>query len=311
MNQNFKQFFSDSSRLRDAKTGVTVVFAFLLAVFSNGLINGFSWQSIFSINVGLGGLGTYFALRIIISEFAERAEFDEIDENEKLRQRLDRQRELSQQIKSDVAYDILIEDNKNELAGLRREKLEDKRGRLLEKIKKNELVLENLRIRPTRWFRFIKRSAIPRLERRVARLRKKEAELSIYDVFVRFEGLTLQSLRVAESQRDEEKMTQAARFRQTPKSRTKRKSTLSTFIKAFGFISFNGALVASIESWWEFGWFVALMASTLTYTALRSYVTTRRYAGSGYIGILDEKNDKISWLLEEQKKHTLDKTSAE
>lgn len=309
MNQNFKQFFNDSSRLRDAKTGITVIFAFLLAVFSNGLVNGFSWESIFSINVGLGGLGTYFALRIIISEFAERAEFDEIDENEELKKRLDLQRNLSKQINSNLAYDILVEDNKNELEGLRKEKLEEKRGRLLEKIKKTELLIENLKLRPMRWFQFIKRSAVPRLERRLARIRKKEADLSIYDVYVKFEGLTLQSLRVAESQRDEEKMTQAARFRQTPKSRTKRKSTFSTFIKAFGFISFNGALVATIDSWWEFGWFVALMASTLTYTALRSYVTTRRYAASGYIGILDEKNDKIEWLLRQQKKLLVDSSS--
>jgi len=306
MNQNFKQFFSDSGRLRDAKTGITIIFAFLLAVFSNGLINGFSWQSIFSINVGLGGVGTFFALRIIISEFAERAEYDEIDENKTLKDRLELQRTLSLQIKSDVAYDILIDNNKKELEGLRLEKLEEKRGRFIEKIKKNELMLENIRIRPTRWFQFIKRFAVPRLERRVYRLKKKEAELSIYDVFVKFEGLTLQSLRVTESHRDEEKMTQAARFRLTPKSRTKRKSTLSTFLKAFGFISFNGALVASIDSWWEFGWFVSLMASTLFYTALRSYVLTRRYAASGYLGILDEKNDKIQWLLREQKKVTLD-----
>ena len=309
MNQNFKQFFNDSSRLRDAKTGVTAVFALLLAIFSNGLINGFSWQSIFSINVGLGGIGTYFALRIIISEFAERAEFDEIDENKELRERLEKQRDLSKQIKSSIAYDILLQDNKNELEGLRKEKLEEKRGRLLEKIKKNELLIENLKLQPVRWFRFIKRSAIPRLERRLARIRKKEAELSLYDVYVKFEGLTLQSLRVVESQRDEEKMTQAARFRQTPKSRTKRQSTLSTLIKAFGFISFNGALVATIESWWEFGWFVTLMVFTLTYTALRSYVTTRRYAQTGYIGILDEKNDKIAWLLKEQAK--IDKPSQE
>lgn len=309
MNQNFKQFFNDSSRLRDAKTGVTAVFALLLAIFSNGLINGFSWQSIFSINVGLGGLGTYFALRIIISEFAERAEFDEIDENKELRERLEKQRDLSKQIKSNIAYDILLQDNKNELEVLRKEKLEDKRGRLLEKIKKTELMVENLKLRPVRWFRFIKRSAIPRLERRLARIRKKEAELSLYDVYVKFEGLTLQSLRVVESQRDEEKMTQAARFRQTPKSRTKRQSTFSTLIKAFGFISFNGALVATIESWWEFGWFVVLMVFTLTYTALRSYVTTRRYAQTGYMGILDEKNDKIAWLLKEQEK--IDKPSQE
>lgn len=309
MNQNFKQFFNDSSRLRDAKTGVTAVFALLLAIFSNGLINGFSWQSIFSINVGLGGIGTYFALRIIISEFAERAEFDEIDENKELQERLEKQRDLSKQIKSSIAYDILLQDNKNELEGLRKEKLEEKRGRLLEKIKKNELLIENLKLQPIRWFRFIKRSAIPRLERRLARIRKKEAELSLYDVYVKFEGLTLQSLRVVESQRDEEKMTQAARFRQTPKSRTKRQSTLATLIKAFGFISFNGALVATIESWWEFGWFVTLMVFTLTYTALRSYVTTRRYAQTGYIGILDEKNDKIAWLLKEQEK--IDKATQE
>lgn len=309
MNQNFKQFFNDSTRLRDAKTGITVVFAFLLAVFSNGLINGFSYQSIFSINVGLGGLGTYFALRIIISEFSERAEFDEIDENENLKKRLELQRELSKQIKTDLAYDILAQDNKNELAGLRKEKLEEKRRRLLEEIKKTELIIVNLKLKPMRWFRLIKKTAVPRFERRLSRIRKKEAELSIYDVAVRFEGLTLQSLRVAESQRDEEKMTQAARFRQTPKSRTKRKSTFSTFIKAFGFISFNGALIATIESWWEFTWFVSLMASTLTYTALRSYVTTRRYAQSGYIGILDEKNDKIQWLLREQKKEVIDTAS--
>lgn len=307
MNQNFKQFFSDSSRLRDAKTGVTVVFALLLAVFSNGLINGFSWQSIFSINVGLGGIGTYFALRIIISEFSERAEYDEIDENENLKKKLEKQKELSTQIRSNLAYDILIEDNKATLEGLRKEKLEEKRGRLLEKIKKNELLLENVKMRPARWFQFLKRQAVPKLERRLRRLRKKEAELSIYDVFVKFEGLTLQSLRVSNSEREEEKMTQAARFRQTPKSRTQRKSMLSTFIKAFGFISFNGALVASIDSWWEFGWFLALMTATLSYTALRSYITTRRYASSGYLGILDEKNDKILWLIEEQKKRSIDK----
>ena len=298
----FKRFFSDPNRIRDAKTTVTVVFALLLAVISNGLINGFSWQSIFSINVGLGGIGTYFAIRIIVSEFSERAEFDEIDSNKILSDKLNSLRSFSSQIDSSVAYDILLEDNKHTLEGLRKERLEELRGQIFEKIKKLELIIENVKLKPPRWFQFIKKLTLPTLERRLARLRKKEAELSPYDVVVRFEPLTLHSLRVSDSHRGEEKMTQAERFRQTPKNRTQKRSILPSLIKAFGFISFNGAVVAQIDSWWEFVLFVALMAATLTYTALKSYVTTRRYASTGYLGILDEKIDKVKFIISKQPK---------
>jgi len=47
------------------------------------------------------------------------------------------------------------------------------------------------------------------------------------------------------------------------------------------------------------------MSLTLGATAITSYVNTRRYANMNYISILDEKIEKLQWLIKEQQ--TFDK----
>jgi hypothetical protein len=143
---------------------------------------------------------------------------------------------------------------------------------------------------------------VGKLDARKRKMGKKLANLSMNNVFVRYKPLTLQQLRVASVEEKEDKYNEAQRLSVTPQKKVRSQMAVTNFIKTFFFVGFQGAAIATVSSWTEFIIFLVLITFTLSSTALTSYISVRRYANFNYISILDEKIQKLEWLIEETKK---------
>lgn len=297
---SLQTLLQDSNLVRDIKTVVSFLLAYALAVISNGLIEEFTPASLVSVAVGLGAVGTYFAIRIITNEFTERGTIDEELENDDLKTKLKQQRELSRQIHATKAYDVLDKYNKDKYQELRKEKYNHQKYDLEESIKRISTQIENFNMRAIKFFDFVNKHAIARLKKRLKKKKKKLSSLSLSKTVVRYEPIELSHLRVSNYQKEEERYSEAQRYRITPQNKIRRRMNTTNFVKTFFFISFQGAVIAQIASWREFLIFLALMTLTLISTAIVAYVSTRRYASMNYIHILDEKIEKLRWLIEKQ-----------
>lgn len=300
---NLKKLLNDNNLIRDLKTVVSFLLAYAIAVISNGLIEDFSPAALVSVAVTLGALGTYFAIKIITNEFTDRGMYDEEESNADLQKRLANQRELSVQIKSTVAYDILTEYNKDKFEYLKKVKYNETKQSLELKVKKYQSMIENAKImRQLRWFNFINKRYIVKLKRMEKKAQSKLAKLSLDDLLVKYKPVSLLDLKVSNVDDLDTKYNEADRFKITPQKKVRQSMSRTNFVKTFFFVGFQGAAIAQITSWFEFVLFLALMTLTLATTAVSSYVSTRRYASMNYVNILDEKLEKLKWLIAEQQK---------
>ncbi len=291
---SLKYLLSDASLIRDLKTVASFILAYAVAVVSNGLIEDFSPQLLFSVAVTLGAFGTFFAIRIITNEFTDRGMFDEEEGNEDLKQRIGKQKELSSQVKTSIAYDILTDYNKDKILTLKKQKYQEEKHRLENDIKRYESIIENLKITfKIKWFSVIKQYTLNHYKRKHKKLKTKLLKLNEDDMFIRYKPVTLNQLRVAYSNNEENKLSTSERFDITPQKKIRRQMAWTNFIKTFLLVSFQGAAIATISSWTAFGIFVIFITFTLATTALFAYVSVRRYASMSYIAILDEKNELL------------------
>lgn len=306
---NLKKLLNDSNLVRDIKTVVSFLLAYAIAVISNGLIEDFSPAALVSVAVTLGALGTFFAIRIITNEFTERGMFDEEESNETLQTLLKKQRTLSSQIKSATAYDVLLQYNKDQREFLKKEKYHDVKNKLELEVKRLETLIEHTKItRQLRWFNRINKFYMSKLYARKRNVGKKLANLSISNIDVKYTPVELSQLKTANVHTEEDKYSEGKRFRITPQSKVRRQMATTNFAKTFLIVGFQGAAIAQITSWTQFLIFLVLMTLTLATTAFSSYVGTRRYANMNYVGILEEKVEKIEWLNKEVE--TLEKNKA-
>jgi len=300
---NLKYILTDTNLLRDIKTVASFLLAYAVAVVSNGLIDGFTPAAIISVVVGLGAFGTFFAIRIITNEFTDRGMFDEEQVNKELQQRLQKQRDLSAQVNSSQAYDILTKYNEDKIEYLKKVRYKDLKNKYELEVKRLESLIKHTQMtKRLKWFNRINKHIISRLKRRKNKASKKLANLSMNNVEVRYKPITLQQLRVANVQEGEDKFNEAQRFSVTPQKKVRSQMAVTNFIKTFFFVGFQGAAIATVTSWVEFLIFLVLITLTLATTALSSYVGVRRYANFNYISILDEKIEKLVWLVQETKK---------
>lgn len=297
---SLQSLLRDSNLVRDIKTVVSFLLAYALAVISNGLIEEFTPASLISVAVGLGAIGTYFAIRIITNEFTERGTIDEEIENDDLKNKLQEQRELSQQIHATKAYDVLDKYNKDKYEELKKEKFNHQKYVLEESIKRISTQIENFNMRAIKFFDFVNKRAVSRLKKKLKKKKKQLDKLSLANTIVKYDPVELSHLRVSNYQKEEERFSEAQRYRITPQNKVRRRMNTTNFVKTFFFISFQGAVIAQIASWRDFLIFLGLMTLTLVSTAIVAYVSTRRYASMNYIHIIDEKIQKLKWLIEQQ-----------
>ena len=298
---NLKKILSDTNLVRDIKTVISFLLAYAIAVVSNGLIEGFNPSALVSIAVSLGALGTFFAIKIITNEFTDRGMFDEEETNEELKGRLSKQRELSVQIKNTIAYDILTEYNKDKFEYLKKTKYNELKQKYELEIKRFGTMIENAKlIRTLKWFNFVNKAVISQLERKKTKATNKLAKLSLNDIYVKYKPVELNHLKLSNVSSDEDKYNEAQRFSLTPQKKVRQRMATTNFLKTFFFVGFQGTAIAQIGSWLDFIIFLILMSLTLGVTAIASYVNTRRYANMNYISVLDEKIEKLNWLIKEQ-----------
>jgi len=293
MKWNLKELLNDTNLIRDVKT--------VIAVVSNGLIQDFSPATIFALTTGLGAFGTYFAIRIITNEFTERGMYDEEENNAELQERLATQRKLSTQIQSAKAYDILLEYNKDKQSYLKKMKYEELKNKLELEIKRLESLIDHAKLtRKLKWTNWLNKRYIAKLDARKRNVSKKLKKLSMNDIYVKYVPVQLAHLKLSNVQDEEDKYNEAQRFRLTPQKKVRKKMNTTNFLKTFFFVSFQGAVIATVTSWVEFLIFLGLMTLTLSSTAVFAYVSTRRYASMNYVSILDEKIEKLQWLITKQ-----------
>jgi len=303
MKWNLKAILNDVNLIRDVKTVISFLLAYVIAVVSNGLIEDFSPSTLFALTTGLGAFGTFFAIKIITNEFTDRGMFDEEEGNEELKKNLLEQRRLSVQIQSASAYDILVEYNRQKHDYLKKVRYEELKNKYELEIKKIETLIEHAKItRKLRWFNWLNKHYIGKLNARKRNVSKKAKKLSINDIYVKYEPVQLSHLKLSNVQAEEDKYNEAQRFKMTPQKKVRKRMTTTNFVKTFFFVSFQGAVIATITSWTQFFIFLGLMTLTLSSTAVFAYVSTRRYASMNYISILDEKIEKLKWLITEQSK---------
>jgi hypothetical protein len=301
MKWNLKELLNDTNLIRDVKTVVSFLFAYVIAVVSNGLIQDFSPATIFALTTGLGAFGTYFAIRIITNEFTERGMYDEEENNAELQERLATQRKLSTQIQSAKAYDILLEYNKDKQSYLKKMKYEELKNKLELEIKRLESLIDHAKLtRKLKWTNWLNKRYIAKLDARKRNVSKKLKKLSMNDIYVKYVPVQLAHLKLSNVQDEEDKYNEAQRFRLTPQKKVRKKMNTTNFLKTFFFVSFQGAVIATVTSWVEFLIFLGLMTLTLSSTAVFAYVSTRRYASMNYVSILDEKIEKLQWLITKQ-----------
>jgi hypothetical protein len=301
MKWNIKAILNDTNLIRDVKTAISFLFAYVIAVVSNGLIQDFSPATIFALTTGLGAFGTYFAIRIITNEFTERGMYDEEETNAELQERLTTQRKLSTQIQSAKAYDILLEYNKDKQSYLKKMKYEELKNKLELEVKRLESLIDHAKLtRKLKWTNWFNKRYIAKLDGRKRNVSKKLKKLSMNDIYVKYVPVQLAHLKLSNVQDEEDKYNEAQRFRLTPQKKVRKKMNTTNFLKTFFFVSFQGAVIATVTSWVEFLIFLGLMTLTLSSTAVFAYVSTRRYASMNYVSILDEKIEKLQWLITKQ-----------
>ena len=301
MKWNLKAILNDTNLIRDVKTAISFLFAYVIAVVSNGLIQDFSPATIFALTTGLGAFGTYFAIRIITNEFTERGMYDEEETNAELQERLTTQRKLSTQIQSAKAYDILLEYNKDKQSYLKKMKYEELKNKLELEVKRLESLIDHAKLtRKLKWTNWLNKRYIAKLDGRKRNTSKKLKKLSMNDIYVKYVPVQLAHLKLSNVQDEEDKYNEAQRFRLTPQKKVRKKMNTTNFLKTFFFVSFQGAVIATVTSWVEFLIFLGLMTLTLSSTAVFAYVSTRRYASMNYVSILDEKIEKLQWLITKQ-----------
>mgnify|MGYP000273401325 CR=1 FL=1 len=297
---DLKKWLNDSNLIRDIKTVVSFLLAYAIAVISNGLIEDFTPASLISVAVTLGALGTFFAIRIITNEFTERGMYDEEQSNEELQKILKEQRVKSGQIKSSKAYDILLRYNEQKLEYLKKTTLQKNKNKYEVEIKRLESLIKHVEMtKNLRWFNRINKFLVSRLKRRKNKVSKKLANLSLNNVRVKYKPVQLHHLKTSDVQDNEEKFSEADRFRITPQKKIRKQLAATNFVKTFFIVGFQGAAIATITSWTAFLIFLVLITLSLATTAVSSYVGTRRYANMNYISILQEKVEKIDWLNQE------------
>ncbi len=303
MKWNLKALLNDTNLIRDLKTLISFLLAYVIAVVSNGLIEDFSPATLFALTTGLGAFGTFFAIKIITNEFTDRGMFDEEEGNEELKKNLAEQRRLSVQIQSATAYDILVAYNKQKHDYLKKVRYEELKNKYELEVKRVETLIEHAKItRKLRWWNWLNKQYISKLNARKRNVSKKIKKLSMNDIYVKYEPIQLSHLKLSNVHEEEDKFNEAQRFRMTPQKKVRKKMTTTNFIKTFFFVSFQGAVIATITSWTQFIIFLGLMTLTLSSTAVFAYVSTRRYASMNYVSILDEKIEKLKWLITEQSK---------
>lgn len=297
---SLKYLLSDTNLIRDVKTIASFILAYAVAVVSNGLIEDFTPQALLSIAVSLGAFGTYFAIRIITNEFTDRGMFDEEENNEELKQRINKQKKLSAEVKTSIAYDILTQYNKDKILYLKKQKYQEEKHHLENDIKRYETIVENLKFTfNIKWFSVIKHYTLNVYKRRLKKFKTRLLKLNEDDMHVRYKPVTLNQLRVAYSHEEENKLSTSERFDITPQKKIRKQMAVTNFVKTFLLVSFQGAAIATIASWSAFFIFLVFITFTLATTALFSYVSVRRYASLSYIAILDEKNELLERINKE------------
>lgn len=300
---NLKSLLNDSNLIRDIKTVVSFLLAYGIAVVSNGLIEGFSPQALISIAVTLGAVGTFFAIKIITNEFTDRGMIDEEDSNESLKQKIEKQKELSEKLNLSKSYELLNEYNKERFEYLRKYKFDEIKQKYELEQKRIKSVIEN--IKTTTKKGLLQKRLLNRYNKKLKKIKSKLSRLSIKDVYVKYKPITLHQIRTSNFNEKQDKFNESQRFSITPQSKVRRQMTISNFVKTFFFVGFQGAAIATITSWIEFTIFLILMTLTLATTAITAYVSTRRFANFNYQGIIDEKIEKLNWLIDKQRDNVI------
>lgn len=296
---NFKKIWEERDGFRDAKTVVVFVFAYLIAVVSNGFIDGFEISNLISLSVGLGTAGIFGAVQTLTNEGAVRGYEDAEMTDTELNELINKLKKTTPNIKRDVATDILLEYNRLQVETLRKGEYERLKRKYEENVKVYQNRIDTTHAIGVRWFNFATKFYIKRLTKKQRRTKKRLSKLNPQNIYVKYKPIDVDDIVSLDKERSE-KLTEQERLRETPKSRTMRIMTKTNLAKTLFFFGLQGAAFASIFGRAGILWFLLIITFTLASTIITSYAMTKRFAHHDYKTRLIEKIDKANWLITEQ-----------
>ena len=297
--EKLKRAWDDYEGFKNLKTILVVLFAYLVAVISNGFIEGFDYTLLFSFSVGLGTGGLLGAIQTVTAEGAARGNIDAEETDQDLRELKSKVRTEGNKVDRSVASETLKRYNIAQIATLRKETYERKVNTLKDDIRVLEARIDTLN-GLSHWWQIPSRYVLRQLKRSVLKKKKTLSKLSVDKTYVKYQPLELDDIIFVD--RDEgEQRTKKQRLQETPSKRTMRKMTKANLIKTLFFFGLQGAAYASFFGRRGLLWFLLLITFTIIATLLTAYVLTKRFATGDYKAILQEKIQDIEWLLEEQR----------
>ena len=298
---NLKKIWSERDGFRDVKTIIVFLFAYLIAVVSNGFIDGFDINTLISLSVGLGTAGIFGAVQTLTNEGASRGYEDAEISDKELTDLILRLKQNTLNIKRDVATDILLEYNRQELESLRKGEFERLKHKYEQAVKVYGNRIDTIRTIGVRWFDFTTKFYIGHLTRKQRKNSKRLSKLNIATIYVKYNPIDIDDIVSLDKERTE-KLTEQERLRETPKSRTMRIMTKTNLAKTLFFFGLQGAAFASVFGRDGILWFLLIITFTLASTMITSYAMTKRFAHTDYKTRLLEKIGKCEWLIQEQGK---------
>lgn len=303
--QVFKKLFINKEYMKDLKTILVFIFAYGIAVVSNGFINEYDFDAFLSLTVGIGTAGLYLAIITITEEGAQRGNQDAKDNDKELRELLQTKREKAQKIDRSIAIDLVAKMNKENLENARARLYEATMAKLQDKRKTLESKKEIYSLITYKKMNIIgkikRRIKLGKIERQIQKTRFKATRITPANIPVKYEPLEVDDFLV-QDQDMKLSLPEKKRLRMTPVRRTRKKMGRINLVKTIFFYGISGAVYGRITSWSGLFWFLILVTITLAGTMVYAYATTRKYAEEDYKVDLQEAINKLQWFINEQAK---------
>lgn len=293
-----KKTWFEGEGFANFKTGAVFVFALLIAVVSNGFIEGFAVEQLITFAVGLGTMGIYGAVQSLTKEGAARGNDDATEDDEELRALKNDIREKAGKVKREKANTIIHTWNKKNLAIARKSRYDDLTVEYEQMIvvytNRIDLITSTLRSH-----HLLRKLLRLHFSRKVLKVKKKQAKLTPQNVYVKFDFIELDDILALDNIRNEN-LTEKQKLKENPTARTVRSMRITNFAKTLFFFGLQGAIYASLFGRSGLLWFVLTITATLVSTLLVAYFVTYKYARGDYKNTLHKKNDYLTRIIAEQ-----------
>ena len=294
-------FLQDDQFVKDLKSIIIFFLAFLIAFVTNGLVDEFRPDLIWSGTVLLSTIGLYFGIVLVMNEMSTRGYQDKVDTLDELQDIRLKIKEKGRELNHEKAKVVLKNYNTQkvlELQNIAKEKAIQKHQDYIDRFKDRIHAYTLIRLKFYHIFRKIKRW---RFTKKITKRERKIDKIKKYGVYVKYDYIEFDDLKYSDISRQTKEVSERAKLNDNPIKITNRKMAASNFVKIFIFTGLQGAIYAGITSIWEFLFYLLVVTLTLLTTALLAYTMTSKYTENVHVGRLHDKHDLLCYIVDNQK----------